>query len=107
MFQILYLTLAVCFANIFIKALEKSFKSVSTSFHGGGDKDGVKFRLGAIAKSAIGILFVVTRNSISTRKTEIFWGVQKSLIYLLRRGGISETHQVYYLNGSITVIILI
>jgi hypothetical protein len=48
------------------------------------------------SKSTIGILLVVIPNSIPTGKTGIFWGVKKSLIYLLPRGGISETHQVYY-----------
>jgi hypothetical protein len=47
----------------------------------------------------------VGSNSIPTRKTEIFWGVQKSIIYLPPKGGIPETYQANYLSGSITVII--
>ncbi len=49
----------------------------------------------------------VGSNSIPTRKTEIFWGVQKCIIYLSPKGGIPEIHQANYLSGSITVIILV
>jgi hypothetical protein len=92
------------FSSKLLKNLWSQFRPIPV---GGGSTVRVKIRLRAIAKSAIGILLAVTPNSIPTQKTEIFWGVQTSIIYLPPRGGIPETHQIYYLSGSITVIILI
>jgi hypothetical protein len=66
-----------------------------------------KIRLRAIKKLPFGILPEVTSNLISTQKTEILWGAQKSSIYLPPRGGISETHEAYYMSGPIKVIIII
>jgi len=71
-----------------LKNLSSQFRPIPV-----GGTDGVEIRLRAITKSAIGILLLVTPNSIPTRKNKIFWGVQKSIIYLLPRGGIPETHE--------------
>jgi len=66
-----------------------------------------KIRLRAIIKLPFGILPGVTSNLISTQKTETLWKAQKSSIYFPPRGGISETHEAYYMSGPIKVIIII
>ncbi len=66
-----------------------------------------KSRLRAIAKLPFGILLAVAPNLDSTQKTETLWGAQKSVIYIYPRSSILETHQAYYMSGSIEAIILI
>jgi len=64
--------------------------------------------LRAIAKSIFGILQGVTPDLVTTWRTEIFWGPQKSIIHPASpRGCIPKTLQAKYPNGLIKVLILI